>query len=95
MDVQDGWTLRLFLLMSFAFHVVTGNISGADPGFPVGGGGRGPILGDCGHPTQELSDENACGNERIGSRRGGGRATEIFVCRSVNAYFRNKINSLH
>ena len=39
--------------------------SGADPGFPVGG--RGLILGGHGSPTQALSGENVCENERIGS----------------------------
>ena len=39
----------------------------ADPGFPVGGGGPGP-------PTRVLFGKNVCQNERIGSRRGGGRA---------------------
>ena len=45
-----------------------------------GGGGRGR-----GPPTQVLFSENICENVRIGSRRGGGRAPENFVCRSANA----------
>ena len=49
--------------------------TGADPGFPVGGRG---------HPTWVLFGENVCENERIGSRWGGGRAPENFVCRSTN-----------
>ena len=35
----------------------------ADPGFPVGGRGRGPL-------TRALFGENVCTNERIGSHRG-------------------------
>ena len=34
----------------------------ADPGFPVGGGGRGPLM-------QALFNENVCENERIGGMR--------------------------
>ena len=63
------------MLNSFKIKILTlitnsrryGVFAVADPGFPVGGvdplGGRGP-------PTQALFGENACENERIGSRRG-------------------------
>ena len=40
----------------------------ADPGFPVGGGGRAPVAGGQG----ALFTENVCKNKRIGSHGGGG-----------------------
>ena len=44
-------------------------VTGADPGFPVGG--REPVLGGGrGPPTQVLFVENVCKIERIGSGRG-------------------------
>ena len=45
-------------------------ISGPDPGFSVGAGGPGPILGEFWPPTWALLSENVCENERIGSCRG-------------------------
>ena len=76
-------------LQPFLFHVFNtyatvftflAQLSGADPGFPVGGawthfGGRGP-------PMWVLFGENVCQNERIGSH--GGCAPENLVCRSAN-----------
>ena len=57
---------------------MNGHYSVADPGFPVGGGGRapvrggrGPIRGGRGPPMWALFGENVCENERIGSHRGG------------------------
>ena len=47
------------------YSLVPGNMTGADPGFPVGGGGRQ-------RPTQALFGENICKNERIWSCWGGG-----------------------
>ena len=54
----------------------------ADPGFPVGGGGLGPIGGH-GPLMQVLFGENVCENERIGSRRGW-RAPGMPPPRSAN-----------
>ena len=51
-----------------------------DPGFPLGG--HGPV--GCGSLTLVLFSENVCENKRIGSCREGGRAPEVFVCRSAN-----------
>ena len=52
---------------------------------PTGGGGRGPVLGGHGPPMWALFGENVCENERIGFRRGGGRAPENFICRFANS----------
>ena len=63
-------------------YLKLGGITGADPGFPVGG--VDPFWGGHGPPMQALFSENVCGNERIGSH-GGGHAPENFVCRSAIA----------
>ena len=44
-------------------------LSVADPGFPVGG--RGPVTGGHGPPTQALFTKNVGENERIGFHGGG------------------------
>ena len=49
-----------------AVHICTEAV--ADPGFPVGG--RSPVRGVHGPPTQVLFGENVCENERIGSHGG-------------------------
>ena len=49
-------------------------LSGADPGFPIGG--CGPILMGFGPLMQALFSENICENERIGSH--GGACTRKF-----------------
>ena len=61
-------------------HYVTS--SGADPGFPVGGGTN-PHWSGHQPPTLVLFGENICKNERIWSCWGGGGAPETFVCRSA------------
>ena len=52
-------------------------ITVADPGFPVGGGGRG-------RPTWALFGENVCKNERIGSHRGGMPPLDPPIHQAVN-----------
>ena len=48
----------------------------ADPGFPVGGGGRGPRRRGCGLPRRLRFENFVCQNKRIGTLRGAhaGRA---------------------
>ena len=64
--------MKLYCYTESNSHV----IAGADPGFPVGGAWT--RFGGCGPPTQGLTSENVCENERIGcSGEGGGMRWKI------------------
>ena len=59
-------------------------ISGADPGLPVGGGGTNPRWSGHQPPTQALFGENICKNERIWSCWGGGCRKLLYVDPPLN-----------
>ena len=81
------WPVTLRILGSELFyHLYV--LSGADPGFPVWGGGANPRWRGCQPLTQALFGENICKNERIWSCwGGGGHVPETFVCRSATGCF--------
>ena len=59
-------------------------LSGADPGFPIGGM---PILIEGGANLRYMCfSVKTCKNKRIWSCWGGGGAPETFVCRSATDY---------
>ena len=65
--------MRLILFVDPVNFITSVESVVADPGFPVGGGGRQPHWGTRRCPTQMLFGKNVCENERIVG--GGGRFT--------------------
>ena len=99
-------TLIVMFKSSFAYTAhISGLVSVADPGFPVGGGAP-THWGGCQPLMHTLFGKNVCENERNGSCWGGGgrrrrpldpamSLTSIFSCMTMIFYGREYFRSLH